>query len=75
MASIVYRRRNHVINLFVIQAADSEYQPAQFNTVQGYNILHWRAHGLEFFAISDLNPDELKEFGEQFTAGFNTGLT
>jgi anti-sigma factor RsiW len=74
-ASIVYRRRKHVINLFVTQAIDSEYRPAKLNTVQGYNVLHWRAQGLEFFAISDLNAEELKEFGDKFAAGFNRGTT
>ena len=74
-ASIVYRRRKHVINLFVTQASDSEYQPAKLNTVQGYNVLHWRAHGLEFFAISDINAEELREFGEKFAAGLNAGKT
>jgi len=74
-ASIVYRRRKHVINLFVTQATDSEYRPAKLNTVQGYNVLRWRAQGLEFFAISDLNAEELKEFGDKFAAGFNRGTT
>ena len=69
------RRRKHMINLFVTQATDSEYQPAKLNSVQGYNILRWRTHGLEFFAISDLNAEELKEFGDKFTAGSNRGTT
>ncbi|HEY4861601.1 MAG TPA: anti-sigma factor [Xanthobacteraceae bacterium] len=74
-ASIVYRRRKHVINLFVTQASDAEYQPAKLNTVQGYNVLHWRAHGLEFFAISDINEEELKEFGKKFAAGLDPART
>jgi anti-sigma factor RsiW len=75
VASIVYRRRKHVINLFVTQAPDSEQQPAKLDTVQGYNVLRWRARGLEFFAISDINAEELKEFGDKFAAGFNRGTT
>jgi anti-sigma factor RsiW len=74
-ASIVYRRRKHVINLFVTQASDAEYQPAKLNTVQGYNVLHWRAHGLEFFAISDINEEELREFGKKFAAGLDPART
>jgi anti-sigma factor RsiW len=74
-ASIVYRRRKHVINLFVTQASDAEYQPAKLNTVQGYNVLHWRAHGLEFFAISDINDEELREFGKKFAAGLDPART
>jgi anti-sigma factor RsiW len=75
VASIVYRRRKHVINLFVIQVSGSQYQPPRLNTTQGYNILHWRARGLEFFAISDLNPEELKEFGDKSTGGADAGIT
>jgi anti-sigma factor RsiW len=75
VASIVYRRRKHVINLFVMQASDAEYQPAKLNTVQGYNVLHWRAHGLEFFAISDINEEELREFGKKFAAGLDPART
>jgi anti-sigma factor RsiW len=74
-ASIVYRRRQHVINLFVTQAADSEYRPVKLATIQGYNILRWSAHDLEFFAISDLNAEELREFGEKFTAVSNAAKT
>jgi anti-sigma factor RsiW len=28
----------------------------------GYNVESWSADGLAFWAVSDLNPDELKEF-------------
>jgi anti-sigma factor RsiW len=29
---------------------------------KGYNLVRWRAAGLNFWAISDLNSKELKEF-------------
>jgi anti-sigma factor RsiW len=65
-ASIVYRRRKHVINLFVAPAADSRAQAAKLETSQGYNICRWSAQGLEFFAVSDINADELREFVGRF---------
>src|SRR2546430_7771090 len=58
VASIVYRRRNHVINLFVADGAAPEHQSAKRNTVQGYNVLRWSTGGLQFFAVSDLNAGE-----------------
>jgi anti-sigma factor RsiW len=69
VASIVYRRRTHVINLFVAQGAGSEHHGAN-ETVQGFNIRRWTAQGLEFFAVSDVNAEELQEFVEKFEAAF-----
>ena len=34
--------------------------------MQGFNIRRWTAQGLEFFAVSDINADELREFVEKF---------
>jgi anti-sigma factor RsiW len=65
-ASIVYLRRRHVINLFVAQAAGVEDQKANLQTMQGFNIERWSARGLDFFAISDLNAEELREFVDNF---------
>jgi anti-sigma factor RsiW len=64
--SIVYRRRIHVINLFVMQGAASETREPRLQTMQGFNIQHWTARDLEFFAISDINAEELREFVEKF---------
>jgi anti-sigma factor RsiW len=68
VASIVYRRRKHVINLFVADGAASENQKAKLETLQGFNILRWTASGFEFFAVSDINPEELQEFVDKFEA-------
>jgi anti-sigma factor RsiW len=68
VAAIVYRRRIHVINLFVSDASSSESVPTRSTTVQGFNILRWTNHGLLFIAISDINADELQEFGEKLRA-------
>jgi len=70
VASIVYRRRTHVINLFVAQGAASEDHGPRLETMQGFNIERWSAQGLEFFAISDINAEELREFVEKFEAAF-----
>jgi anti-sigma factor RsiW len=69
--SIVYRRRTHVINLFVAQGASSATREARLQTVQGFNIQRWTARGLEFFAISDVNAEELREFVEKFEAALH----
>jgi anti-sigma factor RsiW len=71
VASIVYRRRKHVINLFVTQGAPIGSREAKLQTIQGYNIRRWAAQGLEFFAISDINGEELQEFVEKFDAALH----
>jgi anti-sigma factor RsiW len=71
VASIVYRRRTHVINLFVAQEAASTDHRAKLETIQGFNIWRWSAQGLEFFAVSDVNADELQEFVEKFEAALH----
>jgi anti-sigma factor RsiW len=67
VAAIVYRRRAHIINLFVM-AVPAERRLATLETVQGFNIRHWSEHGLSLWAVSDLNAQELQEFGEKFEA-------
>jgi anti-sigma factor RsiW len=66
IGAIVYRRRTHVINLFVAQTTNAESRAARIETVQGFNIRHWSEHGLTYWAISDLNADELADFGSKF---------
>ena len=35
-------------------------------TVQGFNIRQWKSHGFGLWAVSDLNADELEDFGRKF---------
>jgi anti-sigma factor RsiW len=75
IGAVVYRRRQHVINLFVAQTASTERRSAKIETVQGFNIRHWSDRGLNYWAVSDLAKDELAEFGDKFEAamGSSTG--
>jgi anti-sigma factor RsiW len=68
VGAIVYRRRLHVINLFVTQTASTEHRPARTETFQGFNIRTWSDGGLNYWAVSDLAADELAEFGDKFQA-------
>lgn len=62
IAAIVYHRRLHPINLFVRPAPSTALPFATTSQQEGYNIVRWRAKGLEYWAISDLNAKELGEF-------------
>jgi anti-sigma factor RsiW len=67
-AAIVYRRRNHVINLFVAPAQGAQRQEPAAETRHGFNVRHWRDGGLDFWAVSDISAGELDEFSEKFRA-------
>ena len=71
VAAIVYRRRVHIINLFVAQRMGSALQSPRLESVQGFNIRRWTSQGLNLLAVSDINSDELQEFGKKFEAVTN----
>ncbi len=67
VAAIVYKRRAHVINLFVAPGP-TEQRPAIRKTQNGFNIRRWSIEGVSLWAISDLNAAELAEFSDKFDA-------
>src|SRR5579864_2629172 len=62
VASVVYRRRKHIINLFVAQRLGVGQPAAMTAPVQGYNLRHWTAEGLDFWTVGDIDASELDEF-------------
>jgi anti-sigma factor RsiW len=72
VAAIVYKRRAHVINLFVAQLMGPE-RRATIEQVQGFNIWRWTRSDLGFWAVSDIGAEELQEFGEKFEAAVRSG--
>jgi anti-sigma factor RsiW len=61
VAALVYQRQKHVINLFIWPwtGSDSEVQK---ETRQGYHLFHWRRSGMAYWAVSDLEENQLQEF-------------
>lgn len=68
VAAIVYRRRVHVINLFCAPAPGSSKRGAAMESLYGFNVRRWTENGLNLWAVSDINADELTEFGDKFEA-------
>jgi anti-sigma factor RsiW len=68
IGAVVYKRRAHVINLFVAQTSNTAQRPAKIETIQGFNIRRWSDRGLNYWAVSDIGSDELAEFGDKFEA-------
>src|SRR5262249_18933278 len=63
VTAVVYRRRQHVINLFAWPAAGA----AESSTHRdGYNVLRWNRDGLELSAVSDVDAKELVAFRAAF---------
>jgi len=60
VAALVYQRDKHVINLFVWPGAGDT--PPQTAERQGYNLMHWSQGGMSFWAVSDVEAAQLKEF-------------
>ncbi len=75
VAAIVYRRRIHVINLFVMPAGTPDLRGPRTEVVQGFNIRRWNEPGFALLAISDLNAEELQEFSEKFERALHTNGT
>ena len=72
IGAVVYKRRAHVINLFVAQTSNMAQRAARTETFQGFNIRTWSERGLNFWAISDIGADELAEFSDKFEAAART---
>ncbi len=60
VAVLVYLRNKHVINVFVWPGSSSSGELA----TNGYNVVHWSHGGMTYWAVSDLNETELKEFSK-----------
>lgn len=71
-AAIVYRRRQHIINLFVSRRLDAERSGETGETRHGFNVRHWTGQGLDFWAVSDINAGELDEFCQKFKAALHS---
>jgi len=71
VAAIVYRRRVHIINLFCEPASSQAETAASMQSLHGFNVRSWGEKGIHLWAVSDINPDELSEFGEKFAAGLS----
>jgi anti-sigma factor RsiW len=62
VAALVYRRREHIINLFTWPISDTGESSLRLEKRQGYNLVHWNRAGMEYWAVSNLNGAELMKF-------------
>lgn len=71
IAAVVYKRRAHVINLFVLpaKAHTTAWLPTNlFRAPTSYSVVHWTRGGLDYWAVSDVEGGELQQFHKAFAA-------
>ncbi len=68
-AAIVYRVRNHDINLFVWRAGnEAQREKTDVSVVRGFGVATWAEDGLRFAAVSDVDLRDLERFSERVRA-------
>jgi mycothiol system anti-sigma-R factor len=67
VAALIYQRRKHFINLFVWPASDASRRTAPKEiSHQGYHLLHWVEGDFNYWAVSDVNKEDLQNFQHLF---------
>jgi anti-sigma factor RsiW len=66
VVALVYRRNKHPINLFITPAKMNRNSSPTTTTRRGYNVLSWTNSGMNYWAVSDLNATELRQFADLF---------
>jgi anti-sigma factor RsiW len=64
VVALVYQRNKHPINLFITPEPTSRSTSPTVMTRRGYNVFFWTNNGMKYWAVSDLNQAELREFTE-----------
>ncbi len=62
VAALVYGYKRHTINVFVWPAKAGAKPVAKPLSRQGFNIVSWADAGMQFWAVSDLNAEQLQGF-------------
>lgn len=71
VATLVYRYRNHTIDVYVRPEASRAAPPALRN-VRGFNVAHAMGGGMDWLAVSDASADVLNAFVAQLAAAPGT---
>jgi anti-sigma factor RsiW len=67
VAALVYHRRQHVINLFIMRRAAGESATGNF-TIRGYSVRHWNAGDLSYWAVTDASSADVDAFRSAYLA-------
>jgi len=59
VVALVYKRRKHIINLFIWPLGSNELNKHHSSYFNGYNLIVWKSKGMSYWLVSDLNLKEL----------------
>jgi anti-sigma factor RsiW len=59
--ALVYRLRDHIVDVFVLPMADDD-TPVATASLRGFNVSHWSHGGLRYCVVSDLPRRQLATF-------------
>lgn len=62
VAAVVFKRDQHIINLFIWTSGQTVDEPQRVLARQGYNVVRWSRAGMTFWAVSDLEMTKLQQF-------------
>jgi anti-sigma factor RsiW len=62
VAALVYQRDKHIIDLYVWPMVGMTPHLAGDTVIQGYNVAHWTAEGMNFWIVSDVERGQLDDF-------------
>src|SRR5258706_4417145 len=68
VAALVYQRDKHVINVFVWPSNKTSAAAESVKPQHGYNVIRWTRSGMNFWAVSDLEQNQLAKFVELLNA-------
>ena len=66
-AAIVYRQRQHVIDLYVSPSAGTD-SKTELRDLGGYHLLHWTQDNMSYWAVSDIDSNDLRRFADLIRA-------
>jgi anti-sigma factor RsiW len=64
VAALIYRHDKHLIDLYVWPTNGAA--ATQSAEEHGYNLVHWTERGMTFWAVSDVEADQLRDFAADF---------
>jgi len=64
VAALVYTRRKHIINVFVMPTKEADTYIHEPGLRQGYQWRHWRRQGMEYCAVSDVSDSDIYELAQ-----------
>jgi len=66
VATLIYRRRQHLISLFAVPKEQAQAAMSGRRDIAGYNILTWSQNGTVYWAVSDVAAPDLDAFAKAF---------